>query len=125
MQSFDDLAFRDGFTSADNITVGRMFPDQPAAFLRGKDGGREDAFSAAGKILTFFQRKRCPDLFRLVFGDRRGRRKTGRFDAGSIVKDAAALCGGKGGGKKDMAQSGGSNTGNMQDIIDSVRKLLA
>ena len=46
------------------------------------------------------------------------------FDAGNIVRKAAELCNGKGGGKKDMAQSGGSNTGNMPEIIKTVREML-
>ena len=46
------------------------------------------------------------------------------FDAGNIVRKAAELCNGKGGGRKDMAQSGGSNTGNMKEILDTVDKLV-
>lgn len=47
------------------------------------------------------------------------------LDAGQIVKKAAELCNGKGGGKKDLAQSGGSNTGNMPQIIATIEELMA
>lgn len=46
------------------------------------------------------------------------------LDAGDLVKKAAALCNGKGGGKKDLAQSGGSNSNNMTEIISSINDLL-
>ena len=46
------------------------------------------------------------------------------LDAGDLVKKAAALCNGKGGGKKDLAQSGGSNSNNMTESISSINDLL-
>ncbi len=41
-------------------------------------------------------------------------------DASEIVKKAASLCEGRGGGKKDLAQSGGNNTGNISQIIQTI-----
>ena len=46
------------------------------------------------------------------------------FDAGAIVRNAAALCDGKGGGKKDIAQSGGVNNGQMDKIIETIKDLF-
>lgn len=41
-------------------------------------------------------------------------------DASEIVKKAASLCEGRGGGKKDLAQSGGTNSGNIEQIIQTI-----
>ncbi|MDO4500613.1 MAG: alanine--tRNA ligase [Erysipelotrichaceae bacterium] len=46
------------------------------------------------------------------------------LEAGNIVKEAALLANGKGGGKKDMAQSGGVNNGQMDAIIAKVNELF-
>ena len=46
------------------------------------------------------------------------------FDALKIVKDASALCLGKGGGKKDLAQSGGINNGSIDMIIEKVKEIF-
>lgn len=45
---------------------------------------------------------------------------TGRFHAGNIVKKAAAIVGGTGGGRPDMAQAGGPDTANLAKALDSV-----
>ena len=46
------------------------------------------------------------------------------LDAGNIVKQAASLCDGKGGGKKDLAQSGGVNNGEMDAILNTVKEMF-
>ena len=46
------------------------------------------------------------------------------LDAGNIVKQAASLCDGKGGGKKDLAQSGGVNNGKMDAILNTVKEMF-
>ncbi len=46
------------------------------------------------------------------------------LDAGNIVKQAASLCDGKGGGKKDLAQSGGVNNGKMDTILNTVKEMF-
>ncbi len=42
---------------------------------------------------------------------------TGKFRAGDLVKLAAAKVGGKGGGRPDMAQAGGSDTGGVGEAL--------
>ena len=42
------------------------------------------------------------------------------LDAGSLVKEAASLCEGKGGGKKDLAQSGGVDNGQIDSILATI-----
>ena len=45
--------------------------------------------------------------------------------AGDIVKKAAQITGGNGGGRPDMAQAGGRDTSRIDDALQSVRDTLA
>ncbi|MCH3961097.1 MAG: alanine--tRNA ligase [Solobacterium sp.] len=45
--------------------------------------------------------------------------------AGDIVKAAAQICGGNGGGRPDMAQAGGKDTAKIDEALASVRAKLA
>jgi alanyl-tRNA synthetase len=47
-----------------------------------------------------------------------------RFHAGNIVKELAPLVGGKGGGRPDMAQAGGTRPENLAKIFPELEKLL-
>jgi len=47
-----------------------------------------------------------------------------RFHAGHIVKKAAALLGGSGGGRADMAQAGGPDVSKLRLALDSVGEFL-
>ena len=42
------------------------------------------------------------------------------YHAGKLVKEVAALCGGGGGGRPDMAQAGGKNPGQLQHALAEV-----
>ncbi|MPN46406.1 hypothetical protein SDC9_193992 [bioreactor metagenome] len=44
--------------------------------------------------------------------------------AGKIVREAASVLGGGGGGKPSMAQAGGKNPEKMEDAFTSVRKIV-
>ena len=44
----------------------------------------------------------------------------GKFHAGNIVKEAAGIVGGGGGGRPDMAQAGGSNPEKLSEALNSV-----
>ena len=48
----------------------------------------------------------------------------GRFHAGNIVRDVAMICGGKGGGKPDMAMAGGTEPDKLKEALASVSGLL-
>ncbi|HUY12191.1 MAG TPA: alanine--tRNA ligase [Terriglobia bacterium] len=50
---------------------------------------------------------------------------TDRLDAGKIVKAAAALVGGSGGGRKDMAEAGGKMPEKLQEALDAVPSIIA
>ncbi len=49
---------------------------------------------------------------------------TDRFHAGNIVREVATICGGKGGGKPDMAMAGGSEPDKLKEALASVSGLL-
>jgi alanyl-tRNA synthetase len=50
---------------------------------------------------------------------------TGRLKAGELVKDAARLVGGSGGGKPDLAQAGGSDPAGLDRALERIRELVA
>jgi alanyl-tRNA synthetase len=47
------------------------------------------------------------------------------FSAGAIVKEAASICGGGGGGRPDMAQAGGKDASKLPEALKSAEDLLA
>jgi alanyl-tRNA synthetase len=49
----------------------------------------------------------------------------GKFHAGNIIKELAPIVGGKGGGRPDMAQAGGTQPENLEKIFAALEKLLA
>ncbi len=48
----------------------------------------------------------------------------GSLNAGNIVKAAAQICGGNGGGKPTMAQAGGKDVSKLDEAINCVKELL-
>jgi alanyl-tRNA synthetase len=49
---------------------------------------------------------------------------TDRFHAGNIVREVAIICGGRGGGKPDMAMAGGTEPDKLKEALASVSGLL-
>jgi alanyl-tRNA synthetase len=49
---------------------------------------------------------------------------TARFHAGNIIKQVAALVGGSGGGRPDMAQAGGSQPENLDAALDRALEII-
>lgn len=49
---------------------------------------------------------------------------TNRFSAGGIIKEIAPIIGGKGGGKPDIAQGGGSNTKKLNEALEKVYEII-
>ena len=70
----------------------------------------------------------------LVFGQKNGPKVqlvagvtadlVGQYNAGNIVREVAIICGGKGGGKPDMAMAGGTEPEKLKAALDSVAGLL-
>ena len=50
---------------------------------------------------------------------------TAKVKAGDLVREAAKLIGGSGGGKPDLAQAGGSDPAGIERALDKVRELAA
>ena len=48
---------------------------------------------------------------------------TGKVEAGKLVGEAAKVVGGKGGGRKDMAQAGGNDPSKLSEALDLARKV--
>lgn len=48
----------------------------------------------------------------------------GKYHAGNIVREVATICGGKGGGKPDMAMAGGTEPGKLKEALAAVPGLL-
>jgi alanyl-tRNA synthetase len=49
---------------------------------------------------------------------------TGRFHAGNIIKEMAPILGGMGGGKPDLAQSGGKDPGKLDAALDALYTII-
>jgi alanyl-tRNA synthetase len=49
---------------------------------------------------------------------------TSKLDAGKIVKAAAAIVDGSGGGRKDLAEAGGKNSARLDEAIQSIPKVV-
>lgn len=47
-----------------------------------------------------------------------------RYKAGDLIRDIAAVVGGSGGGRPDMAQAGGTDVGRLGEAIDSVYRVV-
>lgn len=45
--------------------------------------------------------------------------------AGNLIKQAATICGGGGGGRPDMAQAGGKNPAQIEEALESAKKYIA
>ncbi|MDB9829207.1 DHHA1 domain-containing protein, partial [Candidatus Thioglobus sp.] len=49
---------------------------------------------------------------------------TGKYQAGKILNHVATQVGGKGGGRADMAQGGGTQPENLAKALTSVKDLI-
>ena len=47
------------------------------------------------------------------------------FESKQIIKHVTEMCGGKGGGKPDMAQGGGKDASKIDDALASVDELIS
>ena len=49
---------------------------------------------------------------------------TDKYQAGTILNHVASQIGGKGGGRADMAQGGGTEPEKLKDALNSVKELI-
>ncbi|MNW19879.1 Alanine--tRNA ligase [compost metagenome] len=47
------------------------------------------------------------------------------FHAGKLIKEIAAICGGGGGGRPDMAQAGGKDPSKLDEALKFAEELVA
>jgi len=50
---------------------------------------------------------------------------TGRVHAGKIIGEVAKIVGGRGGGKPELAQAGGSDASKLDEALESVYRLIS
>jgi len=50
---------------------------------------------------------------------------TNKYHAGNIVKQLAAVVGGSGGGRPDMAQAGGNKPENLDQALEKVYEVVS
>jgi len=79
--------------------------------LRDKLGSGIIVLGARDKDKVFLQCRVTPDLL-------------DRFDAGNIIKEVSALVGGRGGGKKDMAEGGGTKVSELKKALSKVYDII-
>jgi alanyl-tRNA synthetase len=48
----------------------------------------------------------------------------GRYHAGNLIKQVAAMVGGRGGGRPDMAQAGGSQPENLDQALAKALEII-
>ncbi len=94
----------------------------------------EDMDGREMKNLAAMLKKKDPDMViflaaraggKLVFAAGAGEAavKAGN-NAGQLVKKAAEVTGGKGGGKPDLAQAGGRDAEKLQEAFDAIRQMV-
>jgi alanyl-tRNA synthetase len=79
--------------------------------LRDKLGSGIIVLGARDKDKVFLQCRVTPDL-------------ADRFNAGSIIKELSALVGGRGGGRKDMAEGGGTKVSELKRALSKVYDMI-
>lgn len=80
--------------------------------LRDKLGSGIIVLGARGDSKVFLLCRVTPDL-------------ADKYEAKEIIKELSALVGGKGGGKKDMAEGGGPRTSELKNALSKVYDMIA
>jgi alanyl-tRNA synthetase len=103
-----------------NVTyVGKSFADLPPKELRSiADSFRKKTGASIIAVGTGFDGK--ASLVVSVSSDVQA-----QFNAADLVNTGAALVGGKGGGKPDMAQAGGPDGSKLDDALNAIRESVA
>ncbi|RMH22044.1 MAG: alanine--tRNA ligase [Acidobacteria bacterium] len=104
--------------------IAREVPPVPAAELRQMADRLRDRLGSGVVVLGSRQEDGKVSLIATVSKD-----LTGRLKAGNLVKNLAAIVGGRGGGRPDFAQAGGKEPDKLPQLIaavpDEVRAQLA
>jgi alanyl-tRNA synthetase len=100
------------------VVATRVFLDSPKTLRELGDKIRDKLGSGIVVVGGEYQGKAA--LLAMVSRD-----LTDRYKAGNIIKEIAALVGGTGGGRPDMAQAGGSNPDKLNDALGAVYGIIA
>ena len=100
------------------VVATRVFLDSPKTLREMGDKIRDKLGSGIVVLGGEYQGKAT--LLAMVSKD-----LTGIYKAGNIIKQVAALVGGTGGGRPDMAQAGGSNPDKLDEALDAVYEIVA
>jgi len=95
-----------------------------AAEVSGVKNLRDFMDKAKGKLksgVLIFGQKNGPKV-QLIAGVTKD--LVGQYNAGNIVREVATICGGKGGGKADMAMAGGTEPDKLKEALAAVPDLL-
>jgi alanyl-tRNA synthetase len=49
---------------------------------------------------------------------------TGKYQAGKVIKEVAAIVGGGGGGRPDLAQAGGTDPEKLDEALEQVYAII-
>ena len=101
-----------------NLLVKKIDADSPAALRNIADQFKEQVKSG---IIVLGSRSGSKALLLTAVT----RDLTGRFHAGKIVNKLAAMVGGGGGGRPDMAQAGGPNPENLDKAMEATADIIA
>ena len=99
------------------VVVSRVVLDSPKTLREMGDKIRDKLGSGIVVLGGEYQGKAA--LLAMVSKD-----LTGTYRAGNIIKEVAALVGGKGGGRPDMAQAGGPNPDKLNDALSAVYGII-
>ena len=50
---------------------------------------------------------------------------TEKLNANQLIKEVSAIVGGRGGGRSDMAQAGGSDTSKIEEAVNSIYDVVS
>jgi alanyl-tRNA synthetase len=111
----EDLASRAETIGDTRIYVARLDGSDPKVMREAVDGFKQRLGSSV-VVLGAAE----GDKVRLIAGVTRDR--TDRISAIDLVNATAALVGGKGGGRADLAQAGGADAGRLDEALDRARQ---
>ena len=99
------------------VVVSRVVLDSPKTLREMGDRIRDKLGSGIVVLGGEYQGKAA--LLAMVSKD-----LTGKYKAGNIIREVAALVGGRGGGRPDMAQAGGPDPDKLNEALEAVSEII-
>ncbi|MBU0485436.1 MAG: alanine--tRNA ligase [Proteobacteria bacterium] len=114
----DQILARAEMVNGIKVVVTRIQIDSPKTMREVGDRLRDKLGSGVAVLGGVFEDK--VSLLAIVSKD-----LTGKYHAGNIIKEVAAMVGGSGGGRPDMAQAGGSMADKLPEALGRVNAIVA